>query len=59
MIQYTRPPFPRIDDLLKEAQKSMGDAIWEEDQEQIDLLTIEINKLNMLIKYGETYIVPF
>ena len=26
MIQYTRPPYPRIDDLIKEAQKLMYDA---------------------------------
>jgi len=59
MIQYTRPPYPRIDDLIKEAQKLMYDAIWEEDQKQIDRLTAEINSLNQLIKYGETYIIPF
>jgi hypothetical protein len=37
----------------------MYDAIWEEDQKQIDRLTAEINSLNQLIKYGETYIIPF
>ena len=39
-IQYVRPPYPRIDDIIKEAQKLMYDAIWEEDQKQIDLLKI-------------------
>ena len=59
MIQYTRPPYPRIDDLIKEIHKILYDAIWDEDQEKINRLTTEINSLNQLIKYGETYIIPF
>jgi hypothetical protein len=52
-------PFPLIADVLKLKNFELGEAEWEENEEAIIKLKREIDSLNMLLKYGEEYIIPF
>lgn len=51
--------FPFLTTQLKEYEKELSDAIWEEDKEKISFLENKIRLTKIQISLGETYDIPF
>lgn len=60
MVKYcTEEPFPLIIDKIRELEKELSDASWEDNEERIYKLKLDIKYLKSYIELGEQYIVPF
>ena len=55
-VYYT---FPLLAVKLKDYEKRLSDAVWEEDEELIRILKYEINSIETQIALGEKYDLPF
>jgi len=56
IVPYT---FPLLAVKLKQYKKQLSDAVWEEDQKRVELLTNQIYNIEVSIALGEKYDVPF
>jgi hypothetical protein len=52
-------PFPLLAVKLKDYEKRLSDATWEEDQSQVEKLKNEIYNIQVQISLGEKYDIPF
>ena len=51
--------FPLLEDVLKQTQKQLDEAIWNNDQNLVDILHKTIDSIKLKISFGEQYQLPF
>lgn len=52
-------PYPLLAVKLKDYQKRLSDATWDEDKSQVEKLKKEIYNIQIQISLGEKYDIPF
>jgi hypothetical protein len=52
-------PFPLLAVKLKDYEKRLSDATWDEDKSQVEKLKKEIYNIQVQISLGEKYDIPF
>ena len=52
-------PYPLLAVKLKDYQKRLSDATWDEDKSQVEKLKKEIYNIQVQISLGEKYDIPF
>ena len=52
-------PFPLLSVKLKDYQKRLSDAMWEEDNNEVEKLKNKIYNTQVQINLGEKYDIPF
>ena len=52
-------PFPLLAKKLKDLEKNLSDAQWENDRTKIDKLSQQIQSVQVQIDLGEKYDIPF
>ena len=58
-LKYVNPPFPYIDETIKDLEKQLDQALWNQDEALADRLRNTIKTYEIKLSLGETYVVPF
>jgi hypothetical protein len=59
MTKYFEPPFPLLEDTIKQTEKQIDEALWNDDHLLVDKLRKTIDSIKLKISFGEQYHIPF
>lgn len=59
MTKYFEPPFPLLEDIIKQTERQIDQALWDNNQLLVDKLRKTIDSIKLRISFGEQYHIPF
>lgn len=58
-LQFVEPPFPYIDETIKQLEKELDQALWNEDHTRAQRIRSQIQTYEIKLSLGEQFVVSF